>query len=505
MTTLRIFPDQINASIDPRLYGSFVEHLGRCVYTGIYEPGHPTADAEGWRGDVLKLVRDLNVPIVRYPGGNFVSAYDWEDGVGPREKRPRRLDLAWAVTETNQVGTDEFMRWCKLAGTQPMMAVNLGTRGLSAARDLLEYCNHPGGTKFSDMRRANGHAEPHNIRVWCLGNEMDGPWQTGHKTASEYGRLAAETARAMRQFDSKLELVACGSSSPGMPTFMQWEREVLEHTYPYVDAISLHLYIGRYKLGLADYLAEAVTLDAQVRDVITACDFVRAAGRHKKPMMLSFDEWNVWDMSIAANDPDNMKDVKRWSVAPRQLEQIYNFADALVFAGLMLGLLRNAARVRMACVAQLVNVIAPIFTVPGGGAWRQPIYWPYFHGSLYGRGELVHSHLSGSPVFQSEKHGAVPEIDSVTTRDGDKLTVFILHRGEQPAPFTIRIDGATRWRVVEHSVLSAPSPDATNSVAAPDAVSPRVETSTHVAADGTVSLALPALSWHCLRLTAVSG
>ncbi len=501
MPTLRLFPDDVTASIDPRLYGSFVEHLGRCVYTGIYEPGHPTADAQGWRRDVLDLVRELRVPIVRYPGGNFVSAYDWEDGVGPRDQRPRRLDLAWGVTETNQVGTNEFMDWCKLANTAPMMAVNLGTRGLDAARALLEYCNHPGGSKYSDLRRAHGYADPHNVRVWCLGNEMDGPWQTGHKTASEYGRLAAETARAMRQFDPTLELVACGSSGPYMSTFMEWEREVLEHCYDSVDALSLHLYIGRAKRGLAEYLADAVTLDKQIADVITACDFVRARHRHKKTMMLSFDEWNVWDLGQPLpNDPK----VVRWGVAQPQLEQHYDFADTLVFAGLMLGLLRHAARVRMACLAQLVNVIAPILTEAGGPAWRQPIFWPFLHGSLHGRGHLLRTQLTGSPVFNSEKHGPVPELDSVATRDGDNLTVFILNRGQSPSPLTLRLDGPARWRVTAHEVLTCHNTSATNTPAAPDTVRPRHDPSTQVAPDATLSLLLPALSWHCLRLTATT-
>jgi alpha-L-arabinofuranosidase len=501
MPTLRIFPADASASIDPRLYGSFVEHLGRCVYTGIYEPGHPTADAEGWRTDVLALVRELRVPIVRYPGGNFVSAYDWEDGVGPRDKRPRRLDFAWGVTETNQVGTDEFIRWCKLVGAAPMMAVNLGTRGVDSARQLLEYCNHPGGSKFSDLRRANGHAEPHNVRVWCLGNEMDGPWQTGHKTAAEYGRLAAETARAMRQYDDSLELVACGSSSPGMATFMEWEREVLEHTYPLVDAISLHLYLGRYKNSLQDYLAEAVVLERQIHDVIVACDYVKACHRHKKTMMLSFDEWNVWDQQIAPPIP---KDHKRWSCAPHQLEQIYTLADALVFGGMMIALIRNAARVRMACVAQLVNVIAPILTREGGGVWRQPIFWPYLHGSLHGRGNVVASILKDAPTHATERNGKVAEVDAVATRDGDHLTVFVLNRGLNEVQLPIALDGTSRWAVVEHSVLTGTDETATNTEAEPDRVRPRAETSTRVAADNTLTLRLPAMSWHCLRLKAAA-
>jgi alpha-N-arabinofuranosidase len=174
--TLHLLPTQTVADVPDRLFGSFVEHLGRCVYGGIYEPGHPAADADGHRQDVIELTKELGINVVRYPGGNFVSAYRWEDGVGPREKRPRRLDPAWGTVESNQYGTNEFMQWCKLAGVEPMMAVNLGTRSVQEALDLVEYCNHPSGSAFSDLRRSHGHADPHNVRMWCLGNEMDGSW-----------------------------------------------------------------------------------------------------------------------------------------------------------------------------------------------------------------------------------------------------------------------------------------------------------------------------------------
>ena len=221
---ITIDPNFRIGEVDPRLYGSFIEHLGRAVYGGIYEPEHPTADDMGFRQDVLDLVRELGVPIIRYPGGNFVSGYDWEDGVGPVEERPRRLDLAWKTVETNRVGTNEFAAWAKRAGAEPMIAVNLGTRGTDAARNLVEYCNHPGGSYWSDLRRSHGAEEPHAVGVWCLGNEMDGPWQIGHKTAAEYGRLAVETAKAMKWVDPSIELVACGSSKAAMPTFARVGR-----------------------------------------------------------------------------------------------------------------------------------------------------------------------------------------------------------------------------------------------------------------------------------------
>ena len=232
---LDLDPASLVGPVNRRLFGSFVEHLGRCVYDGIYEPGHPTANRDGFRQDVVDLVRELGVSTVRYPGGNFVSGYRWEDGVGPRESRPSRLDLAWHSTESNEIGLDEFARWLDLVGSELMYAVNLGTRGVQEALDVLEYANIRSGTALSNQRIANGSPEPHGIRIWCLGNEMDGPWQLGHSTAIEYAQLAAKTARAMRQVDATLELVVCGSSGAGMPTFGEWERIVLEKTYDEVD------------------------------------------------------------------------------------------------------------------------------------------------------------------------------------------------------------------------------------------------------------------------------
>ena len=355
--------------VDKRIYGSFIEHLGRAVYGGIYQPGHPSADGEGFRQDVLDLVKELGVPIVRYPGGNFVSNFYWEDSVGPIADRPRRLELAWRSTEPNLIGVNEFASWAKKAETQVMMAVNLGTRGIDAACNLLEYCNHPSGTKYSDLRISHGVKKPHSIKTWCLGNEMDGPWQTGHKTAYEYGRLADETAKAMRQIDPSLELVACGSSNTSMPTYPQWEATVLEEAYDSVDFISLHTYYGNRFHDTANFLAQSDDMDHFIKTVIATCDFVKAKKRSKKDIMLSFDEWNVWFHANEADD-DTMKN-RPWSVAPRLLEDRYDFEDALLVGLMLITLLKHSDRVRMACMAQLVNVIAPSMTEENGPAWRQ--------------------------------------------------------------------------------------------------------------------------------------
>ena len=361
------------ATIDDRLYGAFLEHLGRAIYTGIYEPDHKSADVNGMRKDVIDLVRELKVPIVRYPGGNFVSAYNWEDGVGPREKRPTRLDLAWHTSESNQVGVHEFAEWCQSANTEMMLAINLGSRGLDHARNFVEYVNGPVGSAWGDLRKAHGRAEPFGVKHWCLGNEMDGPWQVGHKTADEYGRLANEVAKTLRAFDRSLELIVCGSSNADMKTYPEWERIVLEHTYDAVDHISLHMYFANPAKNAAEYLALNAKLDAYIDAIASTIEFVRANKRSRKRVTISFDEWNVWYHS-KVQDREILGGAKGWPHAPRLLEDIYNFEDALQVGCILNTFIRRSDVVKIACIAQLVNVIAPIMTEPGGRrGGRRPI------------------------------------------------------------------------------------------------------------------------------------
>jgi alpha-N-arabinofuranosidase len=368
--------------IDRRIYGSFIEHLGRAVYGGIYEPTHPTADSHGFRKDVMNLVKKLNVPIVRYPGGNFVSGYNWEDGTGEKSKRPKKLDLAWKSVEPNEVGIDEFQEWAKLVGSDIIMAVNLGTRTPQDAQNLLEYCNLNTDTYYADMRRKNGFDNPFSIKTWCLGNEMDGPWQMGHKTPEEYGRIAEETAKLMKWTDPSIELVACGSSNYNMKTFGEWELTVLDHVYDYVDYISLHQYYGNNSNNTKDFLGRSVHMDAFIKSVAAICDAIKAKKHSEKTVNLSFDEWNVWFHSKG-------KKVEDWQVAPHILEDIYTFEDALVVGCMLITLQNNCDRVKIACLAQLVNVIAPIMTENGGKAWAQTIFYPYMYASVYGNGRTL--------------------------------------------------------------------------------------------------------------------
>jgi alpha-L-arabinofuranosidase len=495
---LTLDPAFVVAPVNRRTFGSFVEHMGRCVYTGIYEPGHPSADADGFRTDVLDLVRELGVTVVRYPGGNFVSGYRWEDGTGPVPQRPRRRDLAWHSVETNEVGIGEFAGWAERAGVEVMYAVNLGTRGVQEALDLHEYANHPAGTHLSDLRRAHGAEKPYDIRLWCLGNELDGPWQTGHKTATEYGRLAAETARALRSAQPGLELVACGSSSSGMPTFGSWEATVLEHTYDLVDYISCHAYYEELDGDLGSFLAAPVDMDHFIDSVVATADSVGARLRSRKRINVSFDEWNVWYQTHfhAAPDP-------QWSVAPRVIEDRYSVADAVVVGGLLIALLRHSDRVTVACQAQLVNVIAPIRTEPGGPAWRQTIFHPFAATARLAVGEVLQVQQRG-PVYPTARFGEVPVLDSVATHDPDSgdLALFVVNRHREE-PLTVSVDlraFGPALRPAEAWVLTDGDLGATNTMADPDRVTLTGLTDVSLR-DGRLEVVLPRVSWAALRLS----
>jgi len=486
--------------VDDRLYGSFIEHLGRAVYGGIYEPGHPTADEEGFRKDVMDLVKELQVPVVRYPGGNFVSAYDWEDGVGPVADRPKRLDLAWRSMEPNLVGLNEFSSWCRKADTELMMAINLGSRGIDAARNILEYANHPGGSYWSDLRKSHGVKDPHGIKLWCLGNEMDGPWQVGHKEAKEYGRLADETAKAMKYYDKSLELVVSGSSNGSMATFPQWENEVLTECYDSVDYLSLHNYLNNRADDLDSFLAANLKIDRFIDTVVSTCDFVKGKKRSRKQINLSFDEWNVWYHS---NQQDkDISDRTPWQVGPPLLEDIYNFEDALVVGAQINSLIRHADRVKIGCMAQLVNVIAPIMTENGGSAWRQTIFYPFLQASLFGRGRSMKI-IASDEGYDHKDHGQVPWLDAsaVWNEEKGEISLFLLNRNRTES---LNLDGVlggfAGYAPVEHLTMVHDDIKAVNTAEKPDNVVPTAVKGSVKVEGESLSLDLPPLSWNLVRL-----
>jgi len=495
---------------DRRLFGAFVEHLGRCVYGGMFEPGHPRADKSGFRLDVIELVHELAPTILRYPGGNFVSGYNWEDGVGPVEQRPRRLDLAWMSTETNRFGTNEFIDWCRLAGIEPMLAVNLGTRGADEARSLVEYCNHPAGTALSDLRRKHRWDKPHDVKFWCLGNEMDGPWQMEMKTAAEYGRRAVESAKMMRWIDPTIELAACGSSGRNMPTFGTWEDTVLEHTFEHVEFISLHTYLNNYAGDTAAFLASSDLMDNFIDEVVAIADAVAARRHSKKRIMLSFDEWNVWYRTRR----DRQSRVKpNWPVAPHILEEIYTMEDALAFGGACISLLNHADRVKVGCLAQLVNAIAPIMTETGGPAWRQTIFYPFAHFSRFGRGRVLRAQID-SPTFAAnyfDPRGpqdlyfplpAAPylKLAAVHNEQDNMLTLFALNRHlTEEMPLRVSVAGFRGLALGEALQLRDGDLKAVNTKGTPDRIKPAPLAGVQ-AGDSKVQATVAPASWNVIRL-----
>ncbi|MGI6879329.1 alpha-N-arabinofuranosidase [Microbacterium sp. gxy059] len=492
------------ADVPHRLFGSFVEHMGRCVYTGIFEPGHPTADERGFRADVLELVREMGPTVVRYPGGNFVSGYRWEDGVGPVDERPVRIDGAWHTIETNAFGLHEFVDWARAADVEVMEAINLGTRGVEEARALVEYANHPGGTHWSDLRRRNGAEDPFGIRLWCLGNELDGPWQIGHKTAHEYGRLAQEAAKAMKLVDPSIELVAVGSSNRQMPTFGSWEHTVLTHAYDEVDYISMHAYYQEHDGDVRSFLAEAVDMDEFIDGVVATIDAVKAAGGHRKQVDISFDEWNVWYQTGLDTDDQPHRVQESWRTHPRLIEDAYSVTDAVVVGTFLHSLLRHGDRVRIANQAQLVNVIAPIRSEEGGPAWRQASFWPFARMSRMARGRILRLAVSSSTA-PTKRYGDVDEVDAVATWDEERgrLALFLANRSlEDDADVAIDLHGLAARALLSAEVLAVPEGGdrhSANTLDAPDRVGLRSLERVGIE-DGAVRLTLPPLSWSAVEV-----
>jgi alpha-N-arabinofuranosidase len=494
------------ADFDRRLFGAFLEHLGRAVYTGVYEPGSKLADKRGFRTDTLREVKALNVPIMRYPGGNFVSGYNWWDGVGPRKDRPTVLERAWNSLETNQFGTNEFMDWAKAVGTEPLLGFNMGTGTSEMAVAYIEYCNFPRGTKWSDLRRSHGYEQPHKVKYWCLGNEMDGPWQIGTLTARDYGRRARDIAQQARVIDPDVQLIACGSSAPGMPTYLQWDREVLEECYDMVDGISLHCYYGNAETSSGKterFLAMNLDMERQIQEISAVCDYVQGIKRSSKKLWLSFDEWNVW---YRANHGDHTNG--KGQFAPKLLEEVYNLEDALLVGGLLNTLIRRSDRVRVACLAQIVNVIAPLMTNENG-ILRQSTFYPYDMALKYARGRVLDLHVESEtyPIRAADgrssyaRDGQVPFVDVVGTYDksAGRVAVFALNRDlANERELALTFEDVTPASVVTAETITGSDLKAFNTFEQPNKV---VATKLDgVKAGGKMTIKLPPRSYSVVQL-----
>lgn len=464
--TVSIEKKAVIGEIGENLMGSFLEHVGRAIYTGIYEENHITADEHGFRGDVLNLVRELQVPIVRYPGGNFVSGYRWQDGIGAKDQRPKRLELAWRAIENNQVGIDEFSCWAQKAGCDVIPTVNMGTGTAQDAADFVEYCNFPGGSYWSDIRIKNGVAEPYRYKYWCVGNEMDGNWQICHMPAAEYGRKANEAIKMMKWVDPTIQVTVAGSSALEMPTFAEWDRIVLEHTYEMTDYLSLHRYYGFLpgRDDTSDYLHAYLNLDDFIASLIATADYVKAYKRSKKVMMLSIDEWNIW------HQHQHTAEDYGWTSAAPILENHYDVKDALLFSGLMMTLINRADRVKIGCMAQLVNVIAPILTQVGGGVLKQTIFYPYLVGCRYIKGKALHSQVTGSLIETAYGDAAPVYTAAALDEASGELTVFLLNPDPEAAEVSLSLAQFGTLTQIEHLCFGSQDLEQKNTFENPNAV-----------------------------------
>lgn len=481
--------------VEKDVWGSFIEHMGRAIYGGVYDPEHATADQTGFRGDVAEAVKELGVPKIRYPGGNFLSGYNWKDGIG--KDRPVKLDLAWGQLEPNKVGLHEFCEWAEKVGAEVMMSVNMGTGTPKEAAELVEYCNFEKGTQYSDLRRANGREKPFAIKTWCIGNEMDGEWQICAQTAEEYGRKATETAKMMRWVDPSIELVICGSSSSKQKTYPEWDRVVLQHTYDYVNYISLHRYYTYTPSGREeDFMSCHADLDAFIKTICATADYVKAYKRSNKTMKLSIDEWNVWHTSPVYNKLPvyNDHNVERWTVGPRRVENIYDLADAIAFAGMVCTLINNADRVKMGCLAQLVNVIAPIMTENGGRMCKQTIFYPYLMALRYAKGVALNTKIHAEKM--DTDYGTVDKIYAACTYEEGKYSLFIINKAGEDETYDIDFQ-LTPVKMISRTVMTGNLHDY-NDFDSPNKVVPQEE-KCEEGVKNKFSLKLPAYSFTLFR------
>ena len=483
-TTIQLHTDFQIGPVDPRVLGGFLEHIGRAVYEGVYDPGSAHADADGLRTDVLSALRRLDMTAMRYPGGNFASGYHWQDGVGPRAQRPTNRELAWQSIEPNRFGTDEYMGLCHKMGWTPMLTVNLGTGTPEEARDWVEYCNCPPGTRYADRRVANGSAEPHAVKLWCLGNEMDGPWQLGHVPADQYAIRAQQAAKMMKDADRSIELVACGSCTTGLPTYMEWDRQVLEHMGDLADYISLHRYVGNNANDTPDYLAITNSIDRQIEEMDAACRFVQARRRSKKRAYLCFDEWNVWYRDRHGDGAGKF--------APHLIEEVYNLEDALVVAGFLNSFIRHADVVKIANIAQIVNVIAPLLT-RGDELLVQSIFYPFEMVSRRRTGISLQTAVQG-PAYEGKTNGLAAYVDASAIWNGDRLHVFAVNRSlDESTPLRVQLADRPIVALDSAELVTGPGARAANSFEQPNVVVARPFAAVQIADHGAEAQ-LPPLS-----------
>ena len=448
---IKIDTERVISDIDPKIYGNFLEHLGRCIDGGVFEEGSKLSDSHGFRKDVFDAAKNLNVGILRWPGGNFSSNYHWKDGIGPRDQRPPRLEMAWGTVESNRFGTHDFLQYTDMLGVEPYICANLGTGTWQDAQQWVEYCNSSEDTLMTRLRKQNGRKDPWKVKYWGLGNEMDGPWQMGHRSADDYGKFALEAAKLMKWTDPDVKLIAAGSSNFGPDSdWTGWNRTVLQYLRRHADYLSLHLYVGNRENDFSEFMASSLNLDDRIK---TAEGIIRAAlsGEPRdRRIYIAFDEWNVWYRARGNKERGR-----------RILEERYNLEDALVVATFLNSFVNNSHIVKIANMAQLVNVIAPIFT-NGTGLFLQTIYHPLQLFANNSKGIALELFVE-SPKYTSKRFGDVPYLDTSAAYDKGTLVLNVVNRHQDQAiTAEVEVEDKQFTGVVEVSEVNGPDIKAEN-------------------------------------------
>jgi alpha-N-arabinofuranosidase len=422
---VKIDTERVIGDIDPKLYGNFIEHLGRCIDGGIFEEKSPLADSSGFRGDVLEAARKLNVTLLRWPGGNFSSNYHWKDGIGPRDQRPPRLEMAWGTVESNRFGTHEFLEYAEKLKTEPYICTNLGTGSWEEAQQWVEYCNSSEDTAMTRLRKQNGRRDPWKVTYWGLGNEMDGPWQMGHRSADDYGKFALEAAKLMKWTDPSVKLIAAGSSNFGQGSdWTGWNRTVLDHLKRHADYLAIHMYVGNRDNDYYEFLTSSVELDHRIKTTEGIIDAALSGEPGDRRIYIAWDEWNVWYRARGGKERGR-----------RILEERYNLEDALVVATFLNSFVNHAHIVKIANMAQLVNVIAPIF-ISDQGLFLQTIYYPLQLFANNSKGKALELFIDG-PKYKSKHFDDVPYLNASAAYDNGMLVLNVVNRHRDQAIETV--------------------------------------------------------------------
>ena len=457
---LYLHPEFTVGEISPFMYGGFLENIGRCIYGGIYDPEHPSADEDGFRSDVLDAVQGMNYTAMRFPGGNAVSCYRWEDSVGPKEQRPVRLNVAFHSLENHHFGLDEYMRWCRKINAAPMLTINLASRGIDDAKNLVEYCNFPQGTQWSDWRRVHGVEEPYNVPIWFLGNELSGRWQMPGREAADYGYIARECGKMIRAISPESEIAVCGPCGRfeiGAPE--DWLYKVLCKAYNVTDYLSIHCYL-RNRITAEAFSSELEETDEYLNNVIAGCDYAMARTWNNRKLKISVDEWGVWrGMGLELRNGAN------WAFDDPKIEDDYTASDAVLAGGLLITLLRHADRVKLSCISEAVNSIAPIRTGSNGKVWKQTTYYPFALTALHGHGTVLQDKLYSDDFISSDNRTLSAWYGvSICNREKNELIIIGLNRlMQEDLLLQADLSAFKVESVIEHQALFAEDPETVNS------------------------------------------